>query len=64
MQVQYVVLRLKHLLADPMFIEGPVLSRVSMNACCTRLHVFLILMCWGVGFLDRGPKPVVPNRNP
>ena len=24
----------------------------------------LSAMSWGVGFSDRGPKPVVPNRNP
>ena len=28
------------------------------------VYTYKNIMAWGVGFLDRGPKPVVPNRNP
>ena len=34
-----------------------------IQICCISI-AYLIVMFWGVGFLDRGPKPVVPNRNP
>ena len=27
-------------------------------------HIPANYLAWGVEFLDRGPEPVVPNRNP
>ena len=38
-------------------------TRQSMKGIQTR-NLKSKLMNWGVGFLDHGPKPVVPNRNP
>ena len=44
-QVLYLVLRLKHLSANSLSTESTALSRVSMKAYYTCLHVFLVQMC-------------------
>ena len=49
--------------------NGAILLKKSLSANYAdggnrNSSIYVTMIIWGVGFSDRGPKPVVPNRNP